>query len=361
MTSNNLLTVIGVNADLIGAEAPETKYLHPIRDAVARGSELTQLLLAFSRRQPLAPHDLDISELISDMANLLHRTLGEGIKISTSTPEDLWFALADKNQLENALLNLGLNARDAMPQGGKLRVDCSNVTVNSNENPELQRGEYVRISVSDTGEGIPPEVLSRVFEPFFTTKEVGKGSGLGLSMVYGFARQSGGLAQISSEPDQGTRVDILLPRGTTHSNRDKARRVAAELPHGGGQPILLLEDQDDVRRGLYRLLEVLGYRVHEAADAMEAKAVLATVEGIRLALCDILLSGGVSGVEFAEDAFASYPDLKIVFMSGNPPKSIGEAGSKVSRCTLLSKPISMETLGETLHRELRKTEAGHSG
>ena len=241
---NNLLAVILGNTELLSMQSDEPNLrLEAITRAATRGSELTQRLLAYSRQQPLRPQTIDLVELTDGMADMLARTLGETIEIKTRTPPGLWSASADPGQVENALLNLAINSRDAMPQGGKLTIDCMNVTLYQayvTENPEALAGDLVVLAVSDTGTGMSAEIQARVFEPFFMTKEVGQGSGLGLSMVYGFTKQSGGHVSIYSEEGRGTTASELAVE-------DTSPEVEAAIPIGAGETVLVIEDDEDVR------------------------------------------------------------------------------------------------------------------
>ena len=351
---NNLLTVIGGNVDLIQEDISHAAdYVQPIQSAVARGSELTQRLLAFSRQQPLTPKVIDLIDLITEMTELLGRTLGEDVEVKFHHDPDLWATLADPNQVENALLNLGLNARDAMPVGGTLSIECQNVQVSGRDADEMEDGDYVMISVSDNGTGMPPKVASHAFEPFFTTKAVGKGSGLGLSMVYGFAKQSKGHADIESTPGQGTTIRVYLPRGIAQSEQITRSIPALDFPKGDGQSVLVLEDQDDVRTYLIRLLELMGYTPLPARNAYEAQGLLKIHSDIRVAVCDIMMPGGMSGTEFAAQVMENDPDFKVIFISGHTPEHSIATDSILQDCVLLTKPFDSRLLGELLHRYVR--------
>lgn len=350
---NNLLTVIGGNADLIQEDISNAEdYVQPIRNAVSRGSELTQRLLAFSRQQPLAPVNLDLTELIGDMTEVLRRTLGEDVVIEVHFDKNLWTVLADPNQIANALLNLGLNARDAMPMGGHLRVVCRNVAVTGRDADDLQDGDYVVLQVTDDGMGMSDDALSHAFEPFFTTKSVGKGSGLGLSMVYGFAKQSNGHAEIESILHAGTTVRVLLPRGSAVIGAPHLDATHDAAPFGTGQSVLVLEDQEDVRTYLVRSLNLMGFHPLPAGDAFEARKILAHTSDIRVAICDIMLPGGMSGTDFATEAWREHPNLKVIFISGRPPVGQMPKASPLSESVLLTKPFDSKRLGELLQEYL---------
>ena len=264
--------------------------------ATARGAELTQRLLAYSRLQPLSPQTIDLTDLLGGVSDMMKRTLGETIEIKTVTDPDLWAASADPGQVENALLNLALNARDAMPGGGKLTIECANAVLDEAylaENDDANPGDFVVLAVSDTGTGMSAAVRARVFEPFFTTKETGEGSGLGLSMVYGFAKQSGGHVDIYSEEGQGTTVKLYLPRAAGTPVVARARAEAG-LPRGRGETVLVIEDDPDVRELAVAMLDGLGYRTLDAPLAASARESLER-EKVDLVLSDVVLPGGVSG------------------------------------------------------------------
>lgn len=339
---NNLLAVIIGNAELLEDRlGHEVSELSAISQTATRGADLTQRLLAFSRRQPLRPKVIDVGGLVSGMSELLARTLGETIEIQTFVATDLQSALADPGQVENALLNLALNARDAMPNGGKLTIECQNARLGADyvdKHPDLIAGNYVVLAVSDEGTGMSAEVKSHAFEPFFTTKEVGEGSGLGLSMIYGFAKQSGGHATIYSEVGKGTTVKLYLPRGEQAQQVIQAGKVQ-DIPRGEGETILVIEDDPEVRALAVRMLESLNYRVIDVADAASAHKALATEETFDLVLSDVVLTGGTSGPEFAEKARMTYPDLKIIFMSGYPAEAAHRNGFLGSNYVLLNKPF----------------------
>ncbi len=318
---NNLLGIILGNAQLLEKKLEDDdrrELLDPVIRSTRRAAELTHRLLAFSRQQPLNPQAINIDELCMGMIEMLHRTLGETIefdvRMSALSP-----VRADPGQLENALLNLAINARDAMPGGGRLTIETGNVTLTGadmNVHPDGQPGDYVVLKVSDSGTGMAPDVLEKVFEPFFTTKEVGAGSGLGLSMVYGFAHQSGGHATIESEEGHGTTVAIYLPQGEAAAN-DAHREVAGEAtPRGRGETILVVEDEPALRWLTIKQLESLGYNVLQAPDGPVALAVLADSSGIDLLFSDMVLPGGMTGPEIYNWVKERRPNLRCLFMSG---------------------------------------------
>jgi PAS domain S-box-containing protein len=358
---NNLLAVIMGNTELLQDRlGREGQPLNAVLRAATRGAELTQRLLAFSRRQPLRPQVIDLGRLVSGMSEMLIRTLGETIEVESEADPDLWGALADPGQVENAVLNLALNARDAMSGGGKLTIECANAFLDDAyvaENLEVKAGDYVVLAVSDEGSGMAPEVQAHAFEPFYTTKEVGQGSGLGLSMVYGFAKQSGGHVIIYSEEGHGTTVKLYLPRAGQASKPEEAP-ASEKVPRGQGEVILVIEDDPDVRNLAVQMLEGLGYRVIDVPDAASAHKVLADGTEVDLVLSDVVLPGGISGPEFAEEARTTYPDLKIIFMSGYPAEAAKRKGFLGSDKVLLNKPFQRLRLAKVLREALDRSSAG---
>ena len=352
---NNLLAVISGNTELLNDDIGDNPLLTTIERAADRGAELTQRLLAFSRQQTLQPQAIDLVELISGLLGLFQRTLGEPVKVVAEIPDGIWPVLADPGQLENALLNLSINARDAMPEGGLLMINCSNIKVQQGDirvSDEIAAGEYVQITVRDTGAGMSDEVIERAFEPFYTTKDVGDGSGLGLSMVYGFARQSGGYAAIDSEPGKGSEIRLLLPRAKVSTVSDKITQDN-DLERGEAEVILVLEDEPDVREYVVAALERLGYRVFRAADAAGAMRVLANEAGnIDLLLTDVVLPSGISGPELADMAMRSYPKLKVVFMSGYAADLYMSDKIPGFKEALLTKPFKRAELARVIHETL---------
>ncbi len=318
---NNLLTIILGNAEILLeqlADNPLCQLAEMTQTAALRGAALTQGLLAFSRRQSLDPRPIDIRDLVASTTALLERTLGDNIKIELDLAGDVAPALADPVQLESALMNLAINARDAMPKGGTLTIEAANEHLDESyaaENDEVNPGEYVMLAVTDTGTGIPADVMSRVFEPFFTTKALGKGSGLGLSMVYGFVKQSNGHVKIYSEPGHGTTVRLYLPRAET-LNRREAEVPSSEMPRGSGETVLLAEDNAEVRQIVATQLKDLGYRVHEAENAAQALEVLARDSRFDLLITDIVMRGGMTGTDLAREARKRRPALKVLLTSG---------------------------------------------
>jgi len=286
-------------------------------------------LLAFGRRQPLNPKLADIGQLVADFSGLLRRSLGETIELRTIVTGSRHEAVIDASQLQNALLNLVINARDAMPRGGRLTIEISRTRLDADYAqmyPEVRTGRYVLIAVTDTGEGMPADVRHRAFEPFFTTKPAGAGTGLGLSMVYGFVKQSGGNIQLYSEPGRGTSVRIFLPLAdSVEASREAPPRIASTLP-GGNEVILTVEDDARVRRVAIARLRSLGYRVVEAGDARAALAIVASTPAIALIFTDVVMPGGMTGDELARLALAERPDLKVLFTSGYAEPTIASQG-----------------------------------
>jgi PAS domain S-box-containing protein len=353
---NNLLTVIIGTLDMTLERAQSD--LQPMLDtalrAAQRGATLVQRLLAFSRRQALKPEPLDINRLAADMEELLRRTLGEQIEIEMKLLGDLWPTLADRSQVESALLNLAINARDAMPTGGKMTIETGNIHLDeayAARNVDVAMGDYVVLAVTDTGSGMLPEVLERAFEPFFTTKEVGRGSGLGLSMIYGFAKQSRGHLKIYSEVGHGTTVRLYLPRvagdglATAHSS------AAPEHPRGG-ETILVVEDDADVRQYVVSQIRDLGYQVIEAADGRQARLILDGYASIDLLFTDVVMPGGMTGRQLADAAKERRPTLRTLFTSGYTENSIVHQGRLDPGVHFLAKPYRRQELARKLREAL---------
>ncbi|WLA62806.1 hybrid sensor histidine kinase/response regulator [Bradyrhizobium diazoefficiens] len=357
---NNLLTVIIGNAEFLSEQLRARPDLRRFADDICqsgeRGAELTQRLLAFSRRQLLQPRAIECRELLTSMHKLLKRTLRENIEITTAFGAGSILAFADRAQLESAVLNLALNAQDAMPAGGHLTLSTELTAIDEHyrvQHPEVESGSYALISITDDGEGMTPDVIERAFEPFFTTKEVGKGSGLGLSMVYGFAKQSGGHVSIYSEPGLGTTVRIYLPHaGGEQSLADiEAREEAAPRGH---ETILVAEDDPFVRSSVTLRVEALGYRVVAAVNGKEALQQLRTNPAIDLLFTDIVMPGGMSGWELADQARRIRPGLPVVFSSGYALETLVEQGRAHAQSIVLTKPYRNAELA----RRLREAFAG---
>jgi PAS domain S-box-containing protein len=358
---NNLLTVVVGNAETLSLALKARPDLKQAADMIAtageRGAELTRRLLAFSRRQMLQPAQINCNRLIDSMQRMLWRTLREDIEIRIALAPDLWPAFADAGQLESAILNLAINARDAMPDGGGLSVSTANVSVDEHYRdryPEVTPGNYVLIAVTDTGDGMPPEVLSRAFEPFFTTKEVGKGSGLGLSMVYGFMKQSNGHVSIYSEVGLGTTVRLYLPAHSTMPADVAVANTGAEgEPPRGQETVLVTEDDPFVRAYVVSSLEELGYRVIAAQDAREALTHLTQGDAeVDLLFTDIVMPGGMNGWELAERAQQIQPGLKLLFTSGYALETLVARGRIHPDTAILNKPYRRPELARRLREVL---------
>ena len=357
---NNLLTVIFGNLDalrlrLAGRDAGSEKLIEAALRGAERAASLTQRLLAFSRRQALEPASIEINKLVLGMSELMRRTLGEEIELETVLAGGLWRALADPHQLEIALLNLVINARDAMPNGGKLTIETANASLDevyAAANEQVSPGQYVLVAISDTGTGMTAEVVAKAFEPFFTTKQVGQGTGLGLSMVYGFIRQSGGHVKIYSELDHGTTMKLYLPRliGTAKDRPQPTPHDGAGAPSGSGT-ILVVEDDDDVRAYAVRVLRHEGYDVLEAATGDAALQLLRGGHRIDLLFTDVVLPQ-INGRELAEAARQIIQPLKVVFTTGYSPNAIVHGGKLDPDVALIPKPFTAATLAERIRKEL---------
>jgi CheY-like chemotaxis protein len=355
---NNLLAVILGNLELLaqklGSESPEYALVNEATGAAERGAALTQRLLAFSRKQTLTPRPIDVRVLLEEMRGMLESTLSEAIRLEIRTQEDLWPCMADSAQLENAILNLVINARDAMGAGGRIAIEASNLALDATRaaaHSDARPGSYVAISVRDSGAGIPPEVLPKVFDPFFTTKEVGAGSGLGLSMIYGFARQSGGFVSLESELDLGTEVQICLPRIEAGEDAAGAEDLDA-IPRGNGESVLLVEDEPTVRRLLASMLEGLGYSVTQAEDGTEALAILHEDDALDAILSDVVLPGVYSGPALIREVARRRPGVKALLISGYASGAIGQSEAPLEDVELLQKPFKKGELARTLRAVL---------
>ena len=360
---NNLLTVIVGNAEHLSEQLKSRLDLRQLADDICqageRGAELARRLLAFSRRQLLRPRAIDCHELIASTCKLLKRTLRENIEVTTAFNIDAIFAFADSSQLESAVLNLALNAQDAMAAGGRLTISTGIASLDDDDqgvHPDIESGEYAMIAVTDNGEGMTSDVAARAFEPFFTTKEVGKGSGLGLSMVYGFVKQSNGHVSIYSEPGLGTTVRIYLPNVTPNASRSSSQPAADEeaLPRGN-ETILVVEDDPFVRSSVILKVESLGYKVALAVDGREAVMKLRTNPEIDMLFTDIVMPGGMSGWEVAELAQQMRPGLPTVFTSGYALEALVDQGRAPMKSIVLTKPYRKAELAHRLREALAAT------
>ena len=349
---NNLLLVVIGNLDLARSKiepgSPLGARLDRAIRAAERGAALTSQLLAFARKQPLAPAAIDLAAAMPDLVPLLRRTLGERIDVRYVETAGLWPAMADPAQLESAVLNLALNARDAMPDGGRLTIELSNRVLDeayARAHDEVAAGDFAMVAVSDTGHGMAPDVVARAFEPFFTTKKDGKGTGLGLAMVFGFVKQSGGHVKVYSEPGEGTTVRLYLPRAVGAPIPLRQRMTEpVDLPRGSAT-ILVVEDEPGVREIAVTILRELGYRVLEASDGDEGLRVFcAEPGGVDLLLTDVVLPGALRGRELSERITALRPEVKVLFMSGYTENSIVHSGRLDDGVQLLGKPFKREQL-----------------
>ncbi len=359
---NNLLQVISGNLERLQLWAKKKDIADPefvrvsgfAMTGAQRAATLTQRLLAFSRRQPLAAKPIDLNKLVSGMSDLLLRTLGETIRIETVLAGGLWRILADENQLENAILNLAVNARDAMGGGGRLTIETGNAYLDeayAREQDDVNPGQYVLISVSDTGSGMSKETLDRVFEPFFTTKDVGHGTGLGLSMVYGFVKQTGGHVKLYSEIGEGTTVKLYLPRSLSEEAVERRTEVRP-APAGDGEAILVVEDEEGVRALTVETLRDLGYATLEAPDGQAALRVLESVANVRLLFTDVGLPGGMNGRQLADEVKRRYPSLNVLFTTGYARNAIVHQGRLDPGVELITKPFSRTDLAHKIRMML---------
>jgi signal transduction histidine kinase len=355
---NNILTVITGTIEILEDAVKDRPHLTQITDmisaAASRGADLTKHLLAFARQQPLQPRSTDVNALVIDDARLLRSTLGEQIEIDSMLAHDAAPALIDPSQLSTAILNLALNARDAMPNGGKLTLETKNVVLDENYasmNSEVKPGNYVMIAVSDTGEGIPGSLLDKVFEPFFTTKDVGKGSGLGLSMVYGFVKQSNGHINIYSEEGHGTTVKLYLPQAAGVADAPATETGISGGEHGD-ESILIVEDDALVREYVVTQISRFGYHTLAASNAAEGLAIINGAERIDLLFTDVIMPGGMNGRQFATEALKRRPGLKVLYTSGYTDNAIVHHGRLDAGVLLLPKPYLSSDLARMIRTAL---------
>jgi PAS domain S-box-containing protein len=357
---NNLLAGISVSLEMIDTRVEQgrlsdvEKYLVVAQAATRRAAALTHRLLAFSRRQTLAPKPTDAVALVNGILDMIQRTVGPNVTVESLAEEDLWAALVDPSQLENALLNLCLNARDAMPDGGRIVIDMTNCTFDAAgaRQHEVPEGQYLSIRVADSGTGMTPEVLAKAFDPFFTTKPIGEGSGLGLSMIYGFAQQSGGQVRIASQPGAGTTVSLYLPRfkgaaEPEHNQPDAPVMVIAQP----GETVLVVEDEPTILHLVSDLLDELGYRTLEAATGAAGLDILRSAARVDLLVSDVGLPGGMSGLQLANAGRQLRPDLRVLFMTGFAADAVFQNGRLEPGMAVLPKPFSVHVLAEQV-REL---------
>ena len=361
---NNLLTVISGNIETVQrrmsrADPSLYRYLEAAARAVERASTLTHRLLAYSRRQPLEPRAVELNRLIMGMSDLLSRTIGAHITIETVLAGGLWQVSADPNQVENAILNLAVNARDAMPDGGKLTLETANTYLDeayARINAEVIPGQYAMLAVSDTGIGMTPDVVEKAFEPFFTTKGLGEGTGLGLSQVYGFIKQSGGHIKIYSELGEGTTVRLYLPRLRERSPVVQEDAPVVQPPLGGQETILVIEDNDEVRAYTTDILRELGYEVFEATEGDTALSLIASEPRIKLLFTDIGLPGPFNGRQIADEARKLRSDLKVLFMTGYAQNAIIHQGRLDPGVQLIVKPFNFAGLAAKIRQMFDEAE-----
>jgi signal transduction histidine kinase/CheY-like chemotaxis protein len=358
---NNMLTVISGNTETLVASLKDQPELQRtarlIDDAAERCAELIQHLLAFARRQPLEPRNVEINAAIADIAKLLRPTLGEQIRIETVLEQGPMTAHIDPSRLTNAVINMAINARDAMPNGGKLLLETHRVVLDeayAQANLDVRPGPYVMLAVSDTGTGMPPGVQQKAFEPFFTTKEVGKGSGLGLSMVYGFVKQSGGHIKIYSEQGHGTTIKLYLPPG-----EGMIEAAAPTMPQaeGGAETIFVVEDDTMVRNFVITQLQSLGYNTVAAADSSAALQLIEAGLSFDLLFTDVVIPGGMSGRELADEVAKRRPGLKVLYTSGYTDNAIVHHGKLDDGVMLLTKPYRRNQLAEMIRKALDRVAA----
>jgi PAS domain S-box-containing protein len=355
---NNLLTVILGNLELLEPKLKDElsqSLAGEAREAAEMGARLTDRLLTFARRQRLEMQSLNLNEFALGLTELLRRTIGAPIDLSTALAPDLWSTTADPGQVESAVLNLVLNARDAMPDGGRLVIETFNATVDAADvasNPGMAAGDYVVLSVADTGHGMPPEVHARAFEPFFTTKGAGKGSGLGLATIYGFARQSGGNVTIYSEVGKGTTVNLYLPRAGRRTEEEAAAAAKPAVDTGRGETVLVVEDDERVRRLTALRLKELGYRVLEADHGAAAFAVLAETPDIDIVFSDLVMPGGISGFDLARRVRERYPGTRVILTSGYSAELLNQADVAELDLKVLRKPYRQVELARAFRAAL---------
>jgi signal transduction histidine kinase len=361
---NNLLTGIIGSLEMMNTRLSQgrlddvSRYVTAARGAARRAATLTHRLLAFARRQPLEPKPTDANRLVAGMEELIRRTTGPGIEVEVVGAAGLWLTLVDPNQLENALLNLCINARDAMPQGGRLTIETANKWLDERaaQERDLPVGQYVSLCVTDIGTGIPPEVISRIFDPFFTTKPMGQGTGLGLSMIHGFARQSGGQVRVYSEVGQGTTMCLYLPRYHGPKGESEAPAEPGEAPRtAAGETVLVVDDEPTVRMLIADALKDFGYRVIEAEEAAVGLRVLRSEAKVDLLITDLVLPGGMNGRQLADAARAARPDLRVLFITGYAENALIGNGQLEPGMQVVTKPFAMDALVRRIRDLLART------
>jgi PAS domain S-box-containing protein len=362
---NNLLLVISGNLELLEPhlERGESKaLLKEAQDAALLGSKLTDQLLTFARRRHTDAHVIQLNDLVVGITDMLRRTLGEHITLSTSLAHDVWLTRADAGQFQSAIVNMAVNARDAMLQGGKLVVETRNIVFDADHvdfHSELEAGEYVQLSISDTGVGMPPEVLNRVFEPFFTTKDKGRGTGLGLAMVYGFVKQLGGHVTVYSEPGHGTTINLYFPRADAPSPSAASARIERATDLHPRETILVVEDDERVRQLTIRRLKAIGYQVLEASDGPKALEILQRGDAVDLVFTDLIMPGGLSGRDVARHARQLRPNIKVLLTSGYAEELVRGDDLRREQLKVLRKPYQQADLVAAL-RDVLGDVARHS-
>ncbi|MGE0055668.1 MAG: PAS domain S-box protein [Hyphomicrobium sp.] len=358
---NNLLTIITGNLELLSPELGSDKasnYVKRALEASEMASRLTSRLLTFARRRRLEPRVIDMNELVLGMAEIVQRAIGAHISLSTILAPELWLTRADPSEVENAVLNLVINARDAMPKGGRIVVETRNAAFSRGDDvyvPGIRKGEFVVVSITDTGVGMPPEIAARAFEPFFTTKPTGRGTGLGLSTIYGFAQQTGGHVTLYSEPDKGTTVSLYLPRTVEASEVKGLSKGEDEIVFArNSETVLVVEDNADVREVTLQRIEGLGYVVLEASNAPEAIKVLQETPDVQLVVTDVVMPGGMSGFELAHWINENKPGVAVVCTSGFAEGASGhhQGLGPSPGCAMLHKPYGRSELAKVLSTAL---------
>ena len=355
---NNLLTVVTGNLELLEMRLKDEKNLTIVsraKDAAEMGARLTNRLLMFARRRQLETATVNLNKHVAGMADLLRRTIGEHIELQSVLEPQLWDVRVDTSEVENAILNLAINSRDAMPEGGKLLIETANVRLEERHpgvSGQISPGDYVRLTVTDTGTGMSAEVTQRAFEPFFTTKQPGKGTGLGLSTIYGFVQQLGGSIGLYSELGRGTSISIYLPRAEATEADGAKRQSAGPPPLAAGETILVVEDNPDVRLVTRARLEQLGYKVLEAETGPAAIEALVLDQSIDLVFSDVVLAGGMSGFDVARWVNQNKPGMKIVMTSGYPDQVLSSQDASAVTLKMLRKPYNLRELAGHLRASL---------
>jgi nitrogen-specific signal transduction histidine kinase/ActR/RegA family two-component response regulator len=355
---NNLLLVVMGNLEMLLGDKPEDaetqEFAGEALKAAQRGAALNRSLLAFARQQPLRPQRVDVNALVGDITKLLARMLGERIELGLELAPEVWPVVVDPAQLQAALANLASNAHDAMPRGGRLTIATANRVLDDAyvaEHAEVTAGDYAMIEVTDSGTGIPPEIAARIFDPFFTTKPRGEGTGLGLSMVFGFVKQSDGHINVYSEPGIGTTFRLYLPRDRRDAERDDPATAHAAAA-SGGETVLVVEDDDAIRRLVVRLLTALGYRVEAVANAADAIALFEGGARPNLLLSDVVMAGKLDGIDLATAVIERWPETRVILTSGFANANIDRDHPLPRNVRLLSKPYRREALALTLREVL---------